>query len=255
MQNHMLEKLRNGQNVIGTFFESGSVAIAEILGLCGLDYILIDMEHAPYTLKEVTSFIIASELRGATPVVRVKNTLRSTILNTLDIGAKALVIPAVKEVEDVKKVLEYAKYYPTGQRGAFFPRGADYGLKGQFADIENHFIETNKKTMIIPQCETKESVECIEDIVSLDGVDGIFIGPYDLSIALGKPAAFADPIVVNAFSKVVETCKKHNKYCFIYAPNAEAAKKYFANGYRGVCISSDIIEIGGNFKKIVSDCA
>lgn len=255
MQNCMLEKLQAGKNVVGTFFESGSMAIAEILGLAKLDYILIDMEHAPYTLRDAATFILAAERRETTPLVRVKNTLRSTILNTLDIGARGLVIPAIKEVGEVERVLEYAKYYPNGQRGAFFPRAADYGLKGQFADIEGHFIETNKTTVILPQCETRESVECIDDIVALDGVDGIFIGPYDLSIALGKPAAFTDPVVSGAFDKVLEACKRHDKYCFIYAPNAAAAQAYFAKGYRGACVSSDIIEIGAAFGKIAAESA
>lgn len=255
MQNRMLEKLQNNGNVIGTFFESGSMAIAEILGLAKLDYILIDMEHAPYSVRDVADFITAAELRETTPVIRVRDTLRSTILNTLDIGAKALVIPAIKTVAEVKQVLEYAKYYPQGQRGAFFPRGADYGMKGQFANIEAHFIETNKKTVILPQCETRESVECVDEIVALEGVDGVFIGPYDLSIALGKPAAFTDPVVSGAFDKVLAACKKHNKYCFIYAPNAQAAKAYFDKGYRGCCISSDIIEIGGAFTKMAAEFA
>lgn len=253
MQNRMLEKLQANGNVIGTFFESGSMAIAEILGLAKLDYILIDMEYAPYSLREASNLITAAELRETTPIVRVRDTQRSSILNTLDIGAKGLVIPAIKTVDEVKKVLEFAKYYPDGQRGAFFPRAADYGMKGQFADIEAHFIETNRKTVILPQCETKESVDCVEEIVALEGVDGVFIGPYDLSIALGKPAAFTDPVVSGAFDRVLEACRKAGKYCFIYAPHAQAAKAYFDKGYRGACISSDIIEIGGAFGKMVAE--
>ena len=253
MHNGMLEKLRASRNVVGTFFESGSMAVAEILGLAGLDYILIDTEHAPYTLQEVSRFITAAEVRGVTPMVRVKDTARSTILRTLDIGAKGLVIPAIKTVEEVEKVLEYAKYYPAGQRGAYFPRASDFGMKGQLADIEAHFINTNNQLVILPQCETRESVDCIDEIVALDGVDGVFIGPYDLSIALGKPAAFTDPAVAGAFDKALAACKKHDKYCFTYAPNTQTARGYFDKGYRGACISSDTIEIGKAYAQMVGE--
>lgn len=250
MKNIMQEKLDSGKNVIGTFFESGSEPIVEILGLCGLDYLVIDMEHAPYTIDQATAFIRAAELKDITPVIRIKNTLRSTILNVLDIGARGLIIPAVKTVEEVKHIVNCAKYAPAGERGAFFPRAYNYGLKGELANITEHFAETNKTTMILPQCETKEILEVIEDVVDIEGVDGIFIGPYDLSIALGKPAAFSDPVVVNAFARVLKACKAKGKHCFIYAPSADAANAYFEQGYRGACISSDIIEIGAAFRKI-----
>lgn len=249
----MKEKLERGENAAGTFFESGSEAIVEFLGLVNLDYLVIDMEHAPYTLEQATSFIRAAELREITPVVRIKNTMRSTVLNVLDIGARGLIIPAIKTVDEVKQVLEYAKYAPAGQRGAFFPRAYNYGLCGELQNISTHFEMTNNTTMILPQCETKEILEVIEDVVALDGVDGIFIGPYDLSIALGKPAAFDDPVVSGAFKRVLKACLNHQKYCFIYAPSAAAARNYFEQGYRGACISSDIIEIGNAFRGIVSD--
>ena len=251
MKNWMKEKLERGENASGTFFESGSEAIVEFLGLANLDYLVIDMEHAPYTIDQVTAFIRAAELREITPLVRIKNTLRSTVLNVLDIGARGLIIPAVKTVEEVKQVLEYSKYYPTGQRGAFFPRAYNYGLCGELQNITAHFEETNNTTMILPQCETKEILDVIEDVVALEGVDGIFIGPYDLSIALGKPAAFDDPMVSGAFKRVLKACVEKGKYCFIYAPTAAAAKSYFQQGYRGACISSDIIEIGNAYKGIV----
>ena len=253
MKNVAQDKLKAGKNVVGTFFESGSAANIEILGLSKLDYLIIDMEHSPYSIDQVTDFVRAAELREIAPFVRIKNTLRSTVLNVLDIGARGLIIPAIKTVEEVKSVIEYAKYYPMGQRGAYFPRAYDFGMRDQPQDVLNHFKNVNDNTLIIPQCETKESLECIEDIVALEGVDGIFIGPYDLSIALGKPAAFTDEVVINAFDKVLSACKKYNKHCFIYAPNATAANNYFSKGYRGVCVSADTIELGNSYTRILSE--
>ena len=95
--------------------------------------------------------------------------------------------------------------------------------------------------MLIPQCETVGCLEHIEEVVAIDGVDGIFVGPYDLSTAMGKPGRFTDPEILAAIERVLKACKVVNKPCFIYADSAEKSRKYFAQGFEAVTLSMDSI--------------
>ncbi len=181
--------------------------------------------------------IRAAELRGITPLVRVKDVTRPSILKMLDIGAKGLVIPCVETVEQVKKIVEYGKYYPVGRRGFFCARSAGYGFDSFAQDIDEYFNTCNENTLILPQCETQGSLDNIEEIVNIEGVDGIFIGPYDLSIGMGIPGQFDKPEFIKAIDRILKACKDAGKFAFIYAGTTDVAKKHINDGFNGVAIN------------------
>ena len=108
--------------------------------------------------------------------------------------------------------MEYAKYYPLGARGFAFSRSAKYGFLPELKQIGDYFTATNQRTILMPQCETAGALEHIEEIAALDGIDGIFVGPYDLSVALGAPTRFAE-----ALDRVIAACRASGKLAFIYA--------------------------------------
>ncbi|HZK72160.1 MAG TPA: aldolase/citrate lyase family protein, partial [Clostridia bacterium] len=105
---------------------------------------------------------------------------------------------------------------------------------------------------VIPQCETKECLEIIEDIVEIEGVDGIFIGPFDLSISLGIPAQFSNEIFIAAINRIQKACQNAGKPIFIYTGNIEDARKYLANGYDGVAYNMDAAVLVNAYRKIVN---
>ena len=182
MKNLLREKIMNGEKTVGTFFEAGNASVAEALALTDLDYMLIDTEHGPFDVESVMLMLRGAELHGTTALVRVKDSNRNSILKMLDIGAGGLIIPQVHSLEEIKKIVEYGKYFPVGQRGVAFARGAGYGyLEHAKGDINDYFATCNRETLLIPQCETKGCLENIEEIAKVDGIDGIFVGPYDLS--------------------------------------------------------------------------
>jgi 2-keto-3-deoxy-L-rhamnonate aldolase RhmA len=250
MQNRVKEKLLNDEVVLGTFFHMGSTVAIESLGIAGLDYIIIDTEHAPFHEESALEYIRAAELKGITPFVRIKDISRSSILRMLDIGAKGLIIPCVETVEEVHKIVEYGKYAPVGNRGFIFSRVAEYGYSKDASSIESYMNLCNENTMLIPQCETVGCLNNIEEIVSIDGIDGIFVGPYDLSIGLKIPGQFDNPIFKEALTRILNACNKVNKPAFIFTASIDACKSYIKAGYKGIAYNVDVAVYIDVFRKI-----
>ncbi len=252
MINLLRDKLVTGNKTIGTFHEIGSSSAVEVLAYSGLDYVLIDTEHGPFDVESTQSFIRAAKGAEFTPLVRVKDGNRNSILKMLDVGAKGLIIPNIHTVEEIKQIVSYGKYFPIGNRGVAPTSGssfwfAEYAQQG----LDHYFEVSNRESLLIPQCETKGCLEDIENIVQVEGVDGIFVGPYDLSTALGKPGQLDDPEVVAAIKRIVSVCKKYGKFSFIYAGDVTTAKKYFSWGYDSVTYSMDAIVLKQAFTETI----
>lgn len=253
MKNRLKEKLAAGNKVVGTFFEMGSNSAVECLGLAGLDYLIIDSEHGPFDVESAMELIRTAELAGVTPLVRTKNHERSSILKMLDVGAKGLIIPNIHTVEEVRQVVEHGKYTPVGKRGFFFGRAAGYGYSEFAENVDEYFATCNRETMLIPQCETVGCLENIEEVAAMEGVDGIFVGPYDLSISMGIPARFDHPDFVKALERIVKACKRAGKPAFIFAGTADAAKLQYSKGFDGVAIGTDVSVYIQAFKKMIQN--
>ena len=240
MKNQVKAKMLKGEKTLGTFFETGSTTVAECLGLGGLDYIIIDNEHGPYNPQSTLEFVRAARLYGVTPFARVPETSREAILRQLDVGVMGLVIPDVRTVQEVEKIVEYGKYLPLGKRGVAPTAGSgfwyeEYATQG----LEHYFEVSNRETMLLPQCETVECLNSLEEILRVDGIDGIYVGPFDLSTAMGKPAQFGDPEVRDAIRHIQGVCADAGKFSFIFAGNEAVAKEDFALGYGSVTLGMD----------------
>lgn len=253
MKNILKEKILNGNKVIGTFFELGSNTAVECLGISGLDFLIIDTEHGPFDVETAMDFIRCSELRKITPFVRVKDMTRPSVLKMLDVGAMGIVVPYIETVDQVKQLVSYGKYYPVGNRGFFYARSAGFGYDEFSKDINRYFDICNKETMLLPQCETRSCLEHIDEIVQVEGVDGIFIGPYDLSIGMGKPGKFEDKEFSEAVNKILRSCNRAKKFSFIYATNPYDAKNYLNMGFDGVAVNVDASIFINAFKKLKED--
>ncbi len=240
MENLLIKKLKSGKKVLGTFFEIGSISAIEALAYTGLDYIIIDSEHGPFGIESNMEFIRAAELKNLTPLVRIHEVSRSAVLKNLDIGAKGLIIPCVESVEQVKDLVKWGKYAPVGQRGFFTARPTGYGFEDFAKDIPTLFNTSNRETLLIPQCETLGCLNNIEEITSIEGVDGIFIGPYDLSIAMGIAGEFSNPKFLAAIERILKSCKDNNKLCFMFTMNPKMANTYFEQGFDAVAVGMDI---------------
>lgn len=253
MKNELKVKLENGEKALGTFFEIGGSNAIECLGLAGLDFLIIDSEHGPFDVESAMAYIRTAELQGITPLVRTKNHERSSILKMLDVGAKGLIIPNIHTVDEVKEIISHGKYAPVGNRGFFYGRAAGYGHADFADDVAAYFETCNRETMLIPQCETVGCLENIETIVAMEGVDGIFVGPYDLSISMGIPAQFDHPDFIKALKRIVLACSAAAKPAMIFAGTSEGAKAQFASGFDVVAIATDVSVYINAYKTIVNE--
>lgn len=236
--NKLKEKLKNREKPLGLFFDTSSVTIMECLGRCGFDFAIIDNEHSPIEAESSADYIRAAELVGITPLCRVRDTSRPAVLKLLDVGAQGLIVPCVHSVEQVKDIIKYAKYYPIGERG-FCPTRKDgwgFDIPGGVSATMAHF---NDETLLIPQCETVGALEHIEEIAVLEGVDGIFVGPYDLSISMGIPGEFDKPEFQAAIDRIVKAVHDAGKFCVFFAGSTDAVVAGFKRGFDGMAYSLD----------------
>lgn len=240
MKNTLREKMLRGEKTVGTFFELGSATAAECLGLSGLDYIIIDTEHGAFDPLAALDFIRAAKLYNVTPLARVPELSRPAVLKLLDAGAMGLIIPNVNSLEEAQQIVSWGKYAPLGSRGVAPSAGTDFWMADYARQGLDHYFEvSNRETMLIPQCETAGCLEDIERIAALPGIDGIFVGPFDLSTAMGIPGQFDKPEFQDALRHVRSVCAAAGKPCIIYAANEEAVRHGFELGYDSVAYNMD----------------
>lgn len=254
MINFSKKKLENKEVLLGSFFELGGQTAVEAAAIAGLDFIIIDNEHGPFDIETTMSYIRVAELRGMTPVVRVKEISRSAILKSLDIGARALIIPCVENIDQVKDIIKWGKYPPRGERGFFFSRIGGYGHDLVASKGVGPYMDyMNDETWLIPQCETVGALEVIEEIAAMDGVDGIFIGPFDLSNSMGISGQFDKPEFKEAVARIIKACHDKDKFVMYYANDVNIAKDMMAQGIDGVAVSMDVNFLISGYKSMLKN--
>lgn len=240
MKNALKEKLQNKQQPIGTFFELGGANVAEALGQTGLDYIIIDNEHGPFEAESTANIIRGALLSGMTPLARVREISRPAVLKLLDVGAQGLIVPDVHTVEQVQELVNYAKFAPIGKRGFCPTRKDGWGFSYPATEsMPVNMAVNNAETLLIPQCETVGCLENIETITAMEGVDGIFIGPFDLSISMGIPGQFHLPVFQDALKRILDACHKNGKFCIYFTVQADAIAEGFQQGFDSMTYNLD----------------
>ena len=219
----------NQRTKIGTFlFEFATPGIGQILKAAGADYAVLDMEHTGFgfdRVREVVRYCQAAELPL---IVRVPSQQRHHISRALDAGAEGVMVPIVSSVVQAKAVIEAAKYWPDGTRGVAL------GL------AHERFAEQNRRTVIILQVEDPRGAEAAQEIANLPGVDALWLGHNDLSVALVEPGAFDHSDFVKAEQATIAAAKKHGKSAGRLAVDAKQGAQFVAMGYDFVSIAGDV---------------
>ena len=253
-----MNKLRDlyaaGTPAIGTFCNMGDMSTIECLGYTGMDYVIIDTEHGPFDTETAMNLIRAAESVGLVPVVRIADVTHKEIQRMADCGAQALIVPCLRTLEDFKKCVDLTKFAPVGNRGFIKGRGCGFG-NVPWADVplEEYMANSNERLMLIPQCETVEALEQIEEIVALEGIDGIFIGPFDLSITMGIPAQFKNPDFIAAVNRIYTACKNAGKPVYIYTNNVAESRAYIEQGFDGIANGLNSVILVQAYKDIVNE--
>lgn len=181
-ENKTKAKLKNGVPVFGIISSSGDPTLAELAGLAGFDYFILDGEHGGVTPADGVNVVRACETAGLTPLVRVGSQDPKLVLQYLDAGMLGVMMPGLMTVDEVRRLVAAVKYPPQGARGLGLVRAADYAPNADYVSW------MNAQTMVLPQFEHPQLLECLAEMAAVPGVDCIFIGPRDLSLNMG----FAD---------------------------------------------------------------
>lgn len=231
MRNLVKEKLRTGEPSVGTWVSIGHPDVSETLASLGFDWVVFDMEHAPLDIGVVQSMMQSmSRVGDCTSMVRVAWNDPVLIKRALDIGAYGLVIPWVNSGKEARAAVEACKYPPQGLRG-FGPRRASL--------LDPDYVKTaNQEVLIVAQIETETAIRNIDEIVSVEGVDACFIGPYDLTMSLGVFMEWSHPRFVEAKRTVLEACKRKGVAPGIHC-NEESINEAIAQGFQFCALNDD----------------
>jgi len=236
-KNHLKEALQDGKVVFGPFLKFTDPAIVEIIGFAGFDFAIIDAEHGPISMENAQNMIRAAESVNLTPIIRVGNNDEALILRAMDIGAQGIEIPQINSKADAVRAVKSVKYSPQGERGVCrYVRAAKYSSMDKF----KYFESANKETMIIAHIEGVEGIKNLDEILSVPGIDVVFIGPYDLSQSLGVPGEVNHPLVKEKMKEVVLKCKKNKVAIGTFADDIKTAKSWVSLGVQYMAFSVDV---------------
>jgi len=199
------QKLKNNQLSIGSWITIGHSAVIDIMASAGFEWLVIDMEHTSIDLTMAHTLISTIQANGIKALVRVSKNEEVIIKKVLDMGADGIIVPMIKSKADALEAIDYAKYPPVGKRGVGLFRAQNYGLS-----FDKYKKWVDEELVIIAQIEHFEAVNAIEEIITTDGIDGVIVGPYDLSGSMGYPGEYDREDVKESIAKVLEACKKHN---------------------------------------------
>tara|TARA_R110002049_G_scaffold45604_2_gene132928 strand:- start:41469 stop:42233 length:765 start_codon:yes stop_codon:yes gene_type:complete len=248
--NKLKDSLIKGKSVYGPFCKIQDATVVEIAALSGFDFVIIDMEHGPFSIETTQTLIRAAEARGITPVVRVAKNSESLILRTLDIGARCIQVPQIESKSDAEKVVKSTKFFPQGERGMCrYVRAADYTE----IDSKSHFANANDSVVTIIHIEGMEGLNNLSEILEVDGIDVIFLGPYDLSQSCGVPGEVNHEKVVSKMKDAVKLARSHGKFVGTFTESLEDAKKWKSIGVQYISYAVDVGLVMNAYKNITKN--
>jgi 2-keto-3-deoxy-L-rhamnonate aldolase RhmA len=239
-QNPLKQKLLAGQKTAGAWLQIGSPITAEIFSQAGFDWLVIDMEHAPVDFMILVNQMQAMGSGSAVPLVRAPWNDFVTIKRILDAGACGVLVPYVNTRAEAEAAVKACKYPPAGIRGtAGSPRAAGYGQ-----NVNNYLPHANDEILILIATETAEAAENLDDILAVPGLDGIFIGPMDLSTSMGHMGDPSHPEVRAAIDTIEHKTLAAGKVLSTIASSWEQAQARYEKGYQMIMLTADGVALG-----------
>jgi 2-keto-3-deoxy-L-rhamnonate aldolase RhmA len=242
------QRLLNGDTVVGTFQILDSPMVSEIVGVAGMDFTIIDQEHGPLAAESSLAMCAASQQAGAAPIVRVRNNTESEIQRALDIGAAGVEIPQIETREDAEAAVDHARFDPLGSRGL-----SPYVRAGGYTGSAGYTDEQNEAVTVIIHIEGKRGIENLDDIMTVEGIDVLFLGPYDISQSIGIPGQVRDERVEDLMQEVCDRAAGAGKVVGTFADDETMANQWIEAGAQYVAMSVDGAILTRAFKDITND--
>jgi 2-dehydro-3-deoxyglucarate aldolase len=235
MKESFRSRLKKGDLLVGTLVTLASMETAEIMAEAGFDWLFIDMEHSMLGIPQAQAILQCVGER-VDCILRVPLNDEIWIKKALDTGAAGIIVPQVNSIEDARRAVRYSKYPLQGRRSVGMARAQSYST------ISQEFLESaNANTAVIIQAEHIEAVMNIEAIITVEGIDAVLIGPYDLSASMGLVGQVDSTEVQSAIETVRQTCQKHGIPPGIFSTKVERAKTYMNQGYQLIACSGDTL--------------
>lgn len=247
--NAFAERMKQGKEAVGTFCQVAAPAVVEMAGYAGFDFVIIDLEHGPFGIETAEAMVRAAEVAGTVPVVRVRENNASQIGQALDIGAKGVVVPQIASGEDARRAVQAARYHPRGARGACpLVRSAQYTKLawGPYA------ARANEDTTVMLLIEGAEGIAKLPEILAVEGIDVLFIGPFDLSQSVGVPGEMDHPLVMAKADEVIAAAKAKGVEVATFCTDIDKVAGWRARGVRCIAFSADIKLIFDSFRASVA---
>jgi len=235
--------------ILGTWIQIGHPAVAEVLADVGFEWVAVDMEHTDIDNAGFAALARAMHGRGAAPLARVRKNDTLAIRQVLDLGAQGVIVPLVHTAEDAVRAVRAAKYPPRGVRGFCFSRMNNWGV-----DFDAYAASANDRIAVVVMIESRQGVENIDAILGVEGVDGVFIGPYDLSGSYGVPGQTAHAQVQAGCRRVLDACRAAGKAAGMHVviPSEAAITKALADGFTFLALGVDTVFLGAGAREALS---
>jgi 2-dehydro-3-deoxyglucarate aldolase len=240
-------RLRRGDPLMGTLVSIPTLDTAEVLADVGWDWFFVDLEHTPMGVPEAQAILQAVGER-VDCVLRIPLNDEIWVKKALDTGAPGIMAPQVNSAEDARRLERCCKYPLQGTRSVGGARANRYGV-----GLAEYLQRANDEIAVVIQCEHIRAVENIEAILAVEGLDAVFIGPYDLSASMGLAGQLSHPDVLAAIERVRQACRAHKMPLGIFAGSAALGKSYYQQGFTLVATSGDTLMLGQVARTILAE--
>ena len=243
--------LRAGRRQIGCWVSLADPSAAEIAATAGFDWLVIDGEHAPNDLRSTLAQLRAVAPYPVHPVVRLVSDETWMIKQALDIGAQTLLIPMVESAAQAGRLARAMRYAPEGIRGM----GARGARASRYGAVSDYIARAHEELCLLVQVETRAGLAALDDILAVDGVDGVFIGPSDLSADLGYPGRAGAPEVLEVIAQMIRRIRAAGKAPGVLATDPDWARVCLADGAQFVALGIDTLVLAAGLRRMAAGFA
>lgn len=245
-KNQFKAGLATGETQFGLWCGIPDNSVAEMLACAGFDWLLIDSEHAPFDLRTIMAHLQAIAPYDVAPIVRPVIGDTALIKQLLDIGAQTLLVPMIDTAEQAKEMVRAVRYPPEGIRGL----GTSLARAARWNQIPGYLKNANAEICLIVQAETTTAIENLDEILAVDGVDGVFIGPSDLSASMGYIGDAGNPVVVETIKQGLGKIKAAGKWGGLLCLDPSMAQEYIEAGASFVGVGVDSMILANETRKL-----
>lgn len=225
-ENDFKRRLKTGERMYGLWLTTASPVVAELAATADFDWLLIDGEHGPNDVHSILAQLQAIAPYRSSAIVRPLEFTEANVKQVLDLGAQTILLPMISTAEEAERAVESVKYPPRGTRGV----GAALARAARWDRIEDYSARANEEICLLIQIETTEALDNLDEILAVEGIDGIFVGPGDLSASLGLEGQYDNPEVLHVFETVIRKACAAGRAAGAISSDKALADKFFEWG-------------------------